>query len=285
MFYTILKIFGHQKWIPFGIRNRGLRFFASPDKLIYKKFQVNFFGKIYPGNLNSFIDWHVYFFGAYEKETLELFGNVLTKINCRNVLDIGANVGHHSLFISNHAEKVICLEPFPTFFNLIEEKISINNVNNIFAYNVGFSNKKEKLIYYAPAENQSNKGTGSFVKDYNSELGPSHLIDLISGDEFIKHHHIKDIDFVKIDVEGFEKEVLEGMSALLKASTPVIFMEFSKFTANKIGSFSQLKQIFHNNYKFYYADRFHEKIELVNFDNVGPDIIAIPAKWQNLFTV
>jgi FkbM family methyltransferase len=283
MFFYILRIFGHQKWLSFGIRNRVIRFFVSPDKLINKKFKINFFGNIYPGNLNSYIDWNVYFFGAYEHETLKLFEYILSKINCRTVLDIGANVGHHSLFISGFAKQVICLEPFPIFFKLIEEKISINCIENIVAYNIGLSNKNEELLYYSPSENQSNKGTGSFIKDYNTGISPSIMLMLTSGDEFVKDYKIEDIDFIKIDVEGFEKEVLEGISMLINKNSPIIFMEFSAITALKVGSFENLKIMFHNNYKFYYANNLNAKKELLNFENIGPDIIAIPSKFNKIF--
>ena len=195
-------------------------------------------------------------------------------------MDTGANVGHHSLFISGFAKKVICFEPFPTFYKLIEEKIRINKIVNIDAYNVGLSNKNEELLYYAPAENQSNKGTESFVKDYNSGINPSFILNLTTGDEFVKKHHIENIDFIKINVEGFEKEVLEGLSNLIIESTPIIFMEFSTFTATKVGSFHNLQKLFHNSYKFYYYDKYNSKKELLNFDDIGPDIIAIPNRFK-----
>ena len=65
---NLLRRFGHLDWLAFGIRDRIIRYFVNPDTVEGKEFVTDFFGLQYQGNLNTFIDWSVYFYGAYEKE-------------------------------------------------------------------------------------------------------------------------------------------------------------------------------------------------------------------------
>lgn len=98
-----LRFVGTQNWIRWGLRYRVFTLFKPVDY----EFIVPFFGLKYAGNLNNFIDRAVYFYGAHEREALLYMGS---RINPDAVvLDIGANVGHHSLFFPLKQKKCIRL--------------------------------------------------------------------------------------------------------------------------------------------------------------------------------
>ena len=68
-----MRLLGHQNWLRFGIRDRIIRYFVNPDTINSWEYETDFFGLSYKGNLNTFLDWFVYFYGAYEKEVLFFF--------------------------------------------------------------------------------------------------------------------------------------------------------------------------------------------------------------------
>ncbi len=68
----VLRWLGRREWIPFGVRDRVIRHFADPNLQTPNPYEVEFFGMRYRGDLSNFIDWSVYFYGAYEKANLAL---------------------------------------------------------------------------------------------------------------------------------------------------------------------------------------------------------------------
>ena len=93
--YKLLQIIGRQHSIPRG-RERLVRAFADPDTIKSAPFVVEFFGNKYRGNLNSFIDWSMYFFGAYSRNELFLLQEAVANLQeaGRDVCftNVGANV-------------------------------------------------------------------------------------------------------------------------------------------------------------------------------------------------
>lgn len=244
MFYrSLLRQLGHQKWLRFGVRDRIIRFFHNPDKTKSEIFKVPFFGKIYVGNFSTFLDWSVYYYGAYSGEELTLMREAISHVNKPVILDVGANIGHHSLFASTVAEEVHSFEPFPEVAQKIKEKIATNNIKNIKLHQVGLGDVNDKLPY-APPEN-NNTGTGSFtnVKGENILLLPIYV-----GDEYLNNQQVAKVDFIKMDIEGFEPQALTGLQSTINAQRPVVFFEWS---ADAKGYEKDPKEFFPLDYKIY----------------------------------
>src|SRR6478736_2951074 len=109
----LLAFVGHQEWLHFGVRDRFIRLFHTSSSSGDEPFERSFFGRRYKGNLNTFIDWSVYYYGAYTKEELLCMQDFLAVVDQPVVVDVGANIGHHSLFASTIAARVHSFEPFP----------------------------------------------------------------------------------------------------------------------------------------------------------------------------
>ena len=129
-------------------------------------------------------------------------------IKNKAILDIGANIGNHTLYYISEcgASSVYCFEPVKDTFYTLKKNIEINGAENIV--------------------HLFNKGVGSVscnakVALYN-EPSESGNIEIISIDEL---KIIEDIGLVKIDVEGFEIEVLKGMMKTLYKNKPYITIE------------------------------------------------------------
>jgi len=243
----LLQFLGHQDWIRYGVRNRIIRSFCNPDIVGSYNFEVDFFGLKYRGNLSCYLDWVVYFYGAYEKYELLLLRDLL-KGKARPVfIDIGANVGQHSLFMSQYCDRIHAFEPYEFVRRQLDLKIQHNGISNIVLHNVGLGHKDCELEYFAPKGH--NTGTGSFV--------PSHEIDnnqfigklqVVNGDAYISKLRLDRLDLIKIDVEGFEKNVLMGIRDTLLKYRPIVFMEFSTETKRSFQGEDEMMSMLPANY-------------------------------------
>lgn len=243
MLKFILRLLGRVELIPFGIRDRVIRSFVNPDTYQSYEFVTDFFRFKYKGNLNSYIDWAVYFYGAYSKLELFLLRDlVLLKQDSCVVFDVGANVGNHSLFLSRFAKMIFAFEPYEPMRRKFEENISLNNISNVEIVPCGLGEEDLTLDYYAPSGR--NLGTGSFIKDdYWQKDQSCTRLRVISGDDFVENKSLDQVDLIKIDVEGFEKFVLTGLNKTIIKFRPIIFMEYSDKTRINLSVDSLIKML------------------------------------------
>ena len=146
------------------------------------------------------------------------------------VLDIGANIGNHTIFfLTQKARKVISFEPVKDTFDILKKNIEINNFQNkVNLFNVGVGKTKGKAIlkYY----NSKNIGMSQLSSDQNGDI-PIVSIDELNIEE--------KINFIKIDVEGFESDVIKGMTESLKRNKPLIMIEIRNYLFAEINDILQ----------------------------------------------
>lgn len=148
--------------------------------------------------------------------------NYLTEVDVRNwirtderkkiFIDIGANIGFYPVFLRNKGyEKIICFEPSKKFFKILNYNISANEITNAETHNLALDKKKRKHFFL---EEKNNIGSSRLVKKkaMNVDIVKTNTFDNISKTTNIRS---EDISFIKIDVEGFEYNVLKGMSKTL----------------------------------------------------------------------
>jgi FkbM family methyltransferase len=222
--YNMLRLWGHLSWIRFGIRDRVIRALHNPDTCSSKNFVINFFGKKYKGDFATFIDWSTYYYGAYCKEELMFMRDVLSGISNPIVLDVGANIGHHTLFAALYAKEVHAFEPFPEVAKKLYEKLFTNKIDNVVVHEVGLGQANEDLPYAIPVG--ANTGSGSFM-ELTKEDTARLILPIRIGDDLIRELQLAQLDFIKMDVEGFEPQALQGLKASIKKFRPIIFFEWS----------------------------------------------------------
>ena len=193
-------------------------------------FSKDFYGLEYKGNLNNNIDANVFFYGAFEKPLLFFLRDTLNALKTETpkaiFMDIGANVGHHSIFLSKFASQVLAFEPYPKVNIQFKQQIAHNNISNIQIFENGLSDRRETLNYYAPTGN--NEGIGSFDESSIGKGNTSYgQLELQEGDQVIESDSWKNIKLIKIDVEGFEKKVIKGLSRTIEEERPVIVCEIT----------------------------------------------------------
>ncbi|MEM7540210.1 MAG: FkbM family methyltransferase [Pseudomonadota bacterium] len=227
--FPLLRLLGHQRWLRVGIRNRICRAFLKPDGVVDFPFTKPFFGFRYRGNLRSTIDWTVYFFGVYERSEIE-FITQLPGATTSTILDIGANVGHHTLAFAAHYHHVHSFEPYPVVREVLSQRIIDNNIGNVTIHPFGVSNQDDRLRFYPPGER--NLGTGSFVSGHaqNNPHDSDITLEVIVGDSYVQRENFTNIGAIKIDIEGFERQALEGLHDTLEKFRPYVVMEYSSST-------------------------------------------------------
>ena len=159
--------------------------------------------------------------GRFERDELRVLAeSVFPKLNSNSIcLDIGANIGNHSLCFSPFFEQVIALEPHPITFKLLE--INAGLVNNITAVNIGASDNKHSIEV---AANKLNQGATSIGKTLSSNAYQV-TFNLAPVDELDKINSDLPVSFLKIDVEGHEAEALRGAEKVILAHHPVVAIE------------------------------------------------------------
>ena len=221
-----LRRLGHQRWLRYGVRDRLLRMLRNPDRVGGRAFEVPFAGFVYPGRMNRWIDWIVYYYGAYELDELELMRTLLAHRPEPVALDIGANVGHHALYLASFCAQVHAFEPYDTVSKCLDEKILRNGLTHIHLHRVGLGERDEELDFFAPQG--SNTGTGSFVASHEPKNNqPAGRLKLVQADAYLAGLQLSRVDLIKIDVEGFELSVLRGLRTTLLRYCPMVMMELS----------------------------------------------------------
>jgi FkbM family methyltransferase len=270
----LLRVLGHAHWIPEGLRFRIIDFLYGSEYSDPELFEVNFFGLKYPGNLSSFLDWTVYFFGSYEKENLFLLRGLLAERTDPVFLDVGANVGLFSVFLSQFASKVHSFEPWCPVRNAIHQKIEANVITNITVHPVALGENNETLPFYSPRG--SNMGTGSFSSNHATDRNrPLGELDVANGDDYLKSHSISKVDLIKIDVEGWEKYVLLGLRATLIKCAPIVFLEMSESTLRTFGNLNEFRKCVPPNYQANYVTFGRTGVEYTPFDGTQPGNVLL----------
>ncbi len=153
----------------------------------------------------------------YEEDFLSLLRSI-TLDRAGNVIDVGANIGNHSIFFSNICDfkKCISIEPNPQVFEILQKNIALNNLEDkVEALNCGAG--KEKSVSYLGKSNARNLGATSL----NPQDKTSKQVEIIAIDEL----GLDSLDLLKIDVEGMAVEVISGATETLMKYKPIVFVE------------------------------------------------------------
>jgi FkbM family methyltransferase len=173
---------------------------------------------------DNYIEWTILSTGTYEDEI-----NKLIRISLKPggiALDIGANIGLQSIRMSQCAGsdgKVYAFEPLAHLQKKFNKNVELNNAGNV------------KLFPFALSDNESesdfniNKNTwnqGAFSLSSQNTGTETQRVFIKTADEVAEIKALDRLDLIKIDVEGFEYQVLKGLHQTLKKYKPRIIFEY-----------------------------------------------------------
>lgn len=167
---------------------------------------------------------HLVYFNLEENSTKPLL-NLIPSID-GTIIDVGANIGQTSLWIAQFFEQknitIFSFEPYPSTFKKLEENIRLNKYRNIQIFNVALGNNEGELEMVEDCDTNSG-GFRAYNPDFHQEVKKTTVVKIKKLDQYL--NELNDVVFVKIDVEGFEMEVLKGAKGLLSKYRPKLFIE------------------------------------------------------------
>ena len=205
-----------------------------------------------------------YWMGVHELKEWRFLNRFLTPE--MTFIDVGANQGEYSLFSAKRLAKgkVFAFEPVDIFYSLLAENVRSNKFHNVEAFHFGLSDQNTSLpIYTTVSSAGENEGLASIFQSEEREQFIQH-VELRTLDEMVPSLHLSRIDFIKIDVEGAELNVLQGARHTIDKFRPHVLLEMNEptFTAagysqsdviqffqernyslNRLGKRAQLKEV------------------------------------------
>lgn len=154
----------------------------------------------------------------FEADSLEKL-HELVKSPAPHILEVGANIGNHVVWYAQNlnAARIYPVEPNPSALKILRENISANKLGErIDVRGMGFGAGKSSGRFRAVTDNINNLGATRLVEDDTGEI-ETQTLDKLMGDD--------KVDFIKIDAEGMELDVLEGAAALIARDRPLIWVE------------------------------------------------------------
>ncbi len=217
-------------------------------------------------NLNdTYIGRSLDLYGEYSQGEADLFANILKPGNV--VIEVGANIGAHTLFLAQQVTKtgvVIAFEPQRVLFQTLCANMALNNVLNTYCFQQAVGEKSGVVVVPPLDYTRENNFGGLSLGTY--QVGEQ--VPLTTLDAF----NFSFCNFLKIDVEGMEQQVLAGAANLIGRFKPVIYLENDRPEKSDelVGYLASLS------YKLYWHQPFYYNPNnfLGNSENVFPNLVS-----------
>jgi FkbM family methyltransferase len=219
-------------------------------------------------DLREYMCFGLFFYGdqPHEMGTEKLLRRILKKGD--TFVDIGANVGYYTRIASKlvgEGGTVYAFEPMPAAFRLL--KMNCADLPNVLQFQIALSDKKQETTFYI----QKAGNLSSLCPDpiaHPVHVSVSTLDDVLA--------NCAKIDVIKIDVEGFELEVIQGGQKTLSTHKPILYFELEHIYEAKRGfNFQSFKLFFDElNYVLKWID--HSETSILFSDSPSTYVVAIP---------
>jgi FkbM family methyltransferase len=220
-------------------------------------------------NTHSFEEGEVKFVQRFVKPSMVCF-------------DIGANQGFYTVLLSKMVGsqgKVFAFEPVTTEFRKLSRNLQINRCSSMVALEkVGVSSYEGVADMFVCLNGH---GSRSSMRPPPQEVKARTLIEKVSVttlDSFVHTRNIERIDFIKIDAEGSEKDVLHGGRNVLNTLRPVILIEMADVVAQQFGYFAieVFKFLEDHHYVLFEVEKTGGLKPARPKDTYGENLIAVP---------
>jgi FkbM family methyltransferase len=215
-------------------------------------------------------------YGEWAEAEVQLFSQIIRPTD--TVVEVGANIGSHTLAIARLASegRVHAFEPQPYVFSMLQKNVANNELKNISLWNAAVGSEAGRVsmpFISASSYSQVNFGAVSIHTQSSRRVGvPLLAIDYIQ--------QIQQIDFLKIDVEGFEPYVLDGAKSAIQKFRPIVFIE----SQNLEDHTSAINRFFdplgyttwHYNTLIYNPENFQSNSENIFGRQASYDLLCLP---------
>jgi FkbM family methyltransferase len=226
-------------------------------------------GKVAKVNRNGFnweldlsegIDFSLWVTGIFERTTLEAYSAWIR--DGAVVLDVGANIGAHTLPLARLAGasgKVFAFEPTIFAYEKLKKNISLNQqlakritcIQAMLTDSEGLNEAPTRLYASWPLtqESELHRLHGGKLK----EIGTARVTTL---DQLLDELEVGKIDFIKVDIDGYESRMFRGAENTLKRWKPIILMELAPYVLKEASTSAEelIKIVANYGYSFYLLD-------------------------------
>ncbi len=212
--------------------------------------------------------------GSWERGTTRLFKDIIQKGMV--VLDIGANIGYFTLIAAKlvgEEGRVFAFEPEPYNFSLLVRNIKLNGYHNVIPTQIAISDKNGRAVIFLDKTRWTHHSLSR--ANVTNFSGNSVEVDVQTLDDFLKDFGHR-VDFAKIDVEGAELAVIQGMENIIESNKNLkLVVEFSPEGLRCFGSSPQefLNRLMGYGFKLYQISEGKERI-------VPVDITSLVGRYQ-----
>jgi len=203
--------------------------YIGVDSFIKKINLDNYSFKLELSTNDSGLAKQLYFSGWREFYSTKYYINYLEKIKPKYIFELGANIGYFACIAKSVLEDsfVYCAEPVPKNCKILRRNIEINNFSNVKIFNVGIGEEDSKsTIYTFDFDNWATFNEDHAIelknKGYNCKEEVVDIIKLTSLQESLQ----TPIDLIRMDIEGYEYEIIKANIEFLNNNEIDIFMEF-----------------------------------------------------------
>lgn len=178
------------------------------------------YGFLYKADLGDWLGQYVYLTGCYEPPTARAIADRLRPGD--TFIDVGANSGFFTLLASTRvgpAGKVWSFEPVPSMRGRLQTNLALNDTHNVVVHDIALSNTTGECVFHEGPP--GHKGLSS-LRALSNEAR-SFAVTTRPFDELVPENFR--VKLIKIDVEGAEQLVIEGMRRLLSRQRPDIVVE------------------------------------------------------------
>ncbi len=232
-------------------------------------------GLLFRRSLALRLGWHVGFIGAYERELREIVNAVLRPGDV--AIDVGANSGWHTLLMARAvgaAGRVVAVEANPAVMRALEANLALNRIGSVTLAAHAAGAYEGEVAFNAAAAEDATSGDRHVLSTDARQDGAIRVRAL---DDMARELRLDRVDFVKIDVEGFELPVLQGAAATITRFRPQIVFELNAEYASRGGGVREsLERFFRErDYDVFAIGRAHVELRGAAWPSCS-DIWAVP---------
>lgn len=197
--------------------------YPKNDKVVVKRNN-----SIFELNRSDYMQWFV--FANLKDESWKFAVDYSNKTKV--ILDIGANCGAFSIKVSNNLKgenKIYCFEPNPFLFKILRKNIVLNKCQaSVLSIPKAVGNSNKDITFNLDL---LNSGHSRISKNTGDVIVPQ-----VTLDDFVYEEQLEGIDFIKVDVEGFEPFVIQGGLKTIKKFRPTLYIEMTDSWFRENGS-------------------------------------------------
>jgi FkbM family methyltransferase len=145
------------------------------------------------------------------------------------VIDVGAHIGKYTIIASKRVGangKVIAIEAHPGNYEMLNRNIKLNGLTNVTTLNYAAYSKESKIKLFLPDEKSNHTIYNTLISSKTKDEEKFVKVNANTLDNLIEHHRIShaEVNWIKIDVEGAEFEVLKGATEILSNSKDICLL-------------------------------------------------------------